>query len=115
MTRFADRLLAFVLVISYALTGTAGFGTHEHSPGPSDGTLPAYSTHGCGEREIHIPIEEISRCPICLSGLSRSAVLPHLELARHSAEVLLVVPYVSEPAPDSADLFSSGTRGPPLS
>jgi hypothetical protein len=115
MTAFADRLLVFVLVTSYALTGTAGFGMHEHSPGPSSRTLPALSTHSCGEREIHIPIEEIARCPICLSGLSRSAIPPALETVRHSAEFLFVLPCVSEPASGSADLFATGTRGPPLS
>jgi hypothetical protein len=115
MTAFAHRLLAFVLISSYALTGTAGFGMHEHSPRPSSGTLPELSTHGCGEREIHIPIEEIARCPICLSGLSRSAIPPALETVRHSAQFLLVLPCVSEPVPGSIDLFASGTRGPPLS
>ena len=115
MTAFAERLLVFVLISSYAVTGTAGFGVHEHPSAPSSGTLPALSTHGCGEREIHVPIEEIVRCPICLSGLSRSAIPPAVERVRHSAEFLLVLPCVSEPAPDSVDPFATGTRGPPLS
>jgi len=115
MTAFAERLLVFVLISSYAVTGTAGFGVHEHPSAPSSGTLPALSTHGCGEREIHVPIEEIVRCPICLSGLSRSAILTPCAMARFSAEVLLIVPSYSDPVSGCVDLFASGTRGPPLS
>jgi hypothetical protein len=115
MTAFPDRLLVFVLISSYALTGTAGFGTHDHSAGPSDGNSPAFSAHGCGEREIHIPVEDSARCPICLSGLSRFAILTPCAMARFSAEVLLIVPSYSDPVSGCVDLFASGTRGPPLS
>jgi hypothetical protein len=114
MSRRFERRAVVVLLVSYVLTVFGGAGLHSHAAPPADGGV-AWTTHACGDRELHIPLDELSRCAFCLAGHSRAAILPPDGPVRLGAAVPLIGPLTQTSIPGAVDLFSSGKRGPPLS
>ena len=113
MTGRLKRSVVLVLLASYVLTGIGAASVHHH--GAAAGGPAAVTTHACSEREVHISLEELAGCVLCLAGLSRSTILPVEEPVRCAEGIQLLSPASAASIPSTVHLFSSGKRGPPSS
>lgn len=113
MTGRLERCVVRVLLAAYVLTGIGAAAVHNHAA--AAGGPVAVTTHACGDREIHIPLEELAGCAFCLAGLSRCAILPPEAPVRWADRTQLLSPASGASIPCPVHLFSSGKRGPPRS
>ena len=75
---------------------------------------PVLTSHDCGDKEIHIPLDKVQRCAVCAQSAQRLSTAP-------VSFLLPPVPAVFQPLvsgfpfkPVSTDFISTGKRGPPL-
>jgi hypothetical protein len=115
MTTVVHRVnIGFLLIAQLAL-GAGGLHQHEFVAKSGAGnTPPCVTTHTCGTREIHIPVEDLARCPICMTGTSRSATVTAADHPPSPSAVSWIAFDHPSAVPAPVDIHSSGKRGPPL-
>ena len=76
--------------------------------------IPVVSSHDCGAKEIHVPLDKRHDCLACTQSMQRTGAEEAQRIGVRTAFVCLAcTPFLHE-QPLETDVFHSGKRGPPL-
>lgn len=102
-----------VILLVYLLGGALIELTHHEAAMPSLDERPVVATHGCGEKERHLPLDQARPCLACSPLAQRLAVSCARFIGIEPARVVtILVSFVFLPASQPI-LTSCGKRGPP--
>ncbi|MEW6511294.1 MAG: hypothetical protein AB1428_10075 [Bacteroidota bacterium] len=106
---------AVALLAAYVFTGLLAETLHREAITVRLTDDPAVSTHRCGEREMHLPLDGMHRCAICAQSSTRFCTPPQAQ-GTVSAPLVVVATLPAEPSVlRSAAHPYVDSRGPPLS
>lgn len=102
-----------LLAAAYVVTGLVLEGTHHDPEALFLNSAPGVSSHTCGDKEHHIPLDQSSLCSACVQSAQRVSTPVESPFQLHSLLVFLSV--VSPNGERSAGVFPYTTtnRGPP--
>jgi hypothetical protein len=66
--------LVFLLLVAYAGTGPLLDLIHGDTFALPPGSVTTVDTHGCKEKEKHVPLDRIHQCAVCAQSAQRFAV-----------------------------------------
>ncbi len=106
---------ARLILAAYVLTGVLLEVGHNDVHDIMPNTTPAFSSHDCGDKEIHVPLYKRNQCLACVQSTLRvSTAVTYLPTNIRVTFYLGHIP-VSIERTLHTDLFYSGKRGPPQS
>jgi len=115
MSTTTRQRIAHLLLAAYLVAGGLLEFAHHDGHAVRFRSQPVVSSHDCGAREVHIPLDQKHNCLACTQASQRS-------LAEATAHAGLVSPliYLSHlpqfrQEPLETDILYSGKRGPPTS
>lgn len=107
--------VARLILAAYVLTGVLLEVGHNDVHDIMPYTMPVLSSHDCGDKEVHVPLDKRNECLACVQSTLRvSTAATYLPINTGVAFCLGHIPVSNERTLHS-DLFSSGKRGPPQS
>ncbi|HCV43564.1 MAG TPA: hypothetical protein DGH68_08780 [Bacteroidetes bacterium] len=113
MNRHLRNTVARLVLSAYLLAGVLLEVGHHH---PHDFLLAATATissHNCGEKEIHIPLDKRHDCLACVQSIQRVSSKAVQFAGTHTAVFCLMsMPVLAEQELET-DVLHSGKRGPP--
>ena len=115
MSREVRHITAQLLLAAYLLAGGLLEFAHHDGHAVLLRSQPVVSSHDCGAREVHIPLDQKPNCLACTQASQRFLV----EAAGYAGTVSPLI-YLSHPPqfrqePLETDILYSGKRGPPIS
>jgi len=113
MTLRSRQIIAGLVVGVYVMTGLLLDVVHHHAHDIGLFSVPVVSSHDCGAREIHLPIDKRNECVVCSHTAQRQSAGATEYLNLNTAFTCLAILPVLHAQPLETDLHCSGTRGPP--
>lgn len=115
MGREARHITAQLLFAAYLLAGGLLEFAHHDGHAVLLRSQPVVSSHDCGAREVHIPLDQKHNCLACTQASQRFLV----EATAHAGMVSPLICLSHFPQfrqePLETDILYSGKRGPPTS
>jgi hypothetical protein len=108
-----NTIARFVLV-AYVVTGILLEVGHRHPHDFHFGSNPVLSSHTCGDKEIHVPLDKRRECLACTLSSLRVSTAAASCAHTPTQFAWLAVFIVSDGQSDDVDILYSGKRGPPL-
>lgn len=111
--RVRRRWFVLVLLAAYAATGPLVDLIHRDAPSLRFTPIACLDTHGCGQKEKHIPLDGIHQCAVCAQSSQRFAV-PDSPPVTGSPALLCTGPVVRTTRPPTGPILAPAhLRGPP--
>ncbi|MFN0157296.1 MAG: hypothetical protein ACKVRP_04390 [Bacteroidota bacterium] len=107
--------VARLILAAYVLAGVLLEVGHNDVHDIMPNNVPVLSSHHCGDKEIHIPLDTRDECLACVQSTLRVATAATDFPTNTNATFCLAHIPASSDRTLHTDLFHSGTRGPPRS
>lgn len=115
MGREVRHITAQLLFAAYLLAGGLLEFAHHDGHVVLLRSQPVVSSHDCGAREVHIPLDQKHNCLACTQASQRNVA----ETAEHTGFISPLISLSHLPQfrqePLETDILYSGKRGPPIS
>lgn len=113
MSVHVRKNIARIALVSYLLAGLLIELGHRDSHDIRLASNPALSSHECGDKEIHIPLDKRHECLACSQSTQRLCIEGTGYVGMHVLLLGLTGTPVLVEHPLTTDVFHSGKRGPP--
>lgn len=107
------HIVSILLLIGYVGTGALLEFAHHDIHELLAQSPPIVSTHSCGAKEVHLPLDRKHECLACSLSTHRVATEALQGLADSSSPVYLGCISVLDEHFSTIDILYSGKRGPP--
>ena len=74
---------------------------------------PVVTSHECGNKEIHNPLDQVHRCPACMQSTQRLSTEATQFFIPNISPVCVAIANGSHEKLLTPDILHSGKRGPP--
>ena len=114
MIRQLSRTTAFGAILLLLITSPLIEIAHQDAILGGSGSGAAFTQHMCGDRERHIPLDQLHGCTVCAQQTQRISTLPSPPLSITSSVIFFAGLPDQLGDPTCASYLFSGKRGPPL-
>jgi hypothetical protein len=105
--------ITLLALLAYTFSGVLVELMHRHGTRVLLGSQPIVSNHSCGEKEVHIPLDEARHCLACSHPTQRFFAEANPAVMIDASMVCLATILLQTEQAHETDLFHSGMRGPP--
>jgi hypothetical protein len=111
--RSVKRTNAVIIIAAYIMAGALLEVSHLDHVVASFVADPVVTSHECGNKEIHNPLNHVHRCPACMQSTHRLSTEAAKFLIVNNTLLCLATATESRDKLLAADILHSGKRGPP--
>lgn len=113
MHHSSQRTCAVLVIATYLASGALLEVSHRENVVSSLLTDPFIASHDCGNKETHVPIDLVHRCPACTQSTQRLSTEAVQIFIPHNFLVCVATANESHHKLSTTDILHSGKRGPP--
>ena len=107
------RTNAVIVIAAYIIAGALLEVSHLDQVVASFVADPVVTSHECGNKEIHNPLDHVHRCPACTQSTQRLSTEAAQFFIPNNSLVCLATANKSQEKLLTPDILHSGKRGPP--